>query len=90
MENVESEIREFVIANFLYGDANGLTDDQSFLDTGVVDSTGVLELVGFLEQRFAIKIGDRELLPAHLDSVRNTARFVVHKLGDGQGVPVAG
>lgn len=90
MENIAREIREFVVANFLYGDDNGLTDDQSFLDTGIVDSTGVLELVGFLEQHFAIAISDRELLPIHLDSVGNAARFVSRKREALEEVRLAG
>jgi acyl carrier protein len=83
-------IKEFVVSNFLYGqDAGTLTDDQSFLENGIIDSTGVLELVGFLEQRFGIAVADRELLPENLDSLQNAARFVDRKLA-AQGTPVAG
>lgn len=82
MENIACEIRDFVVANFLFNqDANRLTADQSFLESGIIDSTGVLELVGFLEERFGIAVGDRELLPENLDSVQNAARFVSRKLG---------
>jgi acyl carrier protein len=81
MESIGSEIREFVVANFLFGqDGGSLADDQSFLESGVIDSTGVLELVTYLEQHFGITVGDRELLPENLDSVQNVARFVSRKL----------
>ena len=87
MDTIAQEIRDFVIANFLFGQDGVLVDDQSFLENGIVDSTGVLELVTFLEQRFGIAVADRELLPANLDSVQNAARFVARKLGaNGNGI----
>ena len=63
MSTTAHDIRAFVIANFLFGQ-NGpdLTDDKSFLDNGIIDSTGVLELVAFLEEKFGISVGDRELM----------------------------
>ena len=83
-ERIAQDIREFIISNFLYGqDSAGLADDQSFLESGIIDSTGVLELVGFLEQQFGITIGDRELLPENLDSVQNAAGLVARKLKAG-------
>ena len=88
-KSIAREIREFVITNFLFGqDAAGLTDEASFLEGGIIDSTGVLELVAFLEQQYGISVGDRELLPENLDSVGNAARFVSRKL-EGQGAQVA-
>ena len=63
--------------------------DQSFLENGIIDSTGVLELVAFLEQRFGITVADRELLPENLDSVQNASAFVTRKLA-AQGAQVAG
>lgn len=57
-----------------------LANDESFLDGGIIDSTGVLELVGFLEQRYAIPIGDEELVPENLDSIERVAVFVERKL----------
>ena len=89
-QTIAREINDFVVANFLYGqNAEGLADDQSFLENGVIDSTGVLELVAFLEQHFGISIADRELLPENLDSVANASAFVSRKLAQ-QGAPVAG
>lgn len=88
MQPVAQQVREFVIANFLFGQDNGqLQNEQSFLESGVVDSTGVLELVTFIEERFGISVEDRELLPQNLDSIGNVARFVERKLaGAGNAV----
>jgi acyl carrier protein len=84
-ETIAREIKEFVVTNFLFGQqGTGLADDQSFLESGVIDSTGVLELVAFLEQRYAISVADRELLPENLDSIQNVSRFVARKL-DARG-----
>jgi acyl carrier protein len=80
-DTIDNEVREFVVANFLFGQAQTpLTEDQSFLESGIIDSTGVLELVAFLEQRYGISVADRELLPENLDSIRNVAGFVARKL----------
>jgi acyl carrier protein len=80
-ESIQREVREFVVQNFLFGqDNSGLTEEQSFLENGIIDSTGVLELVAFLEQQYGIAVGDRELLPENLDSIRNVAAFVSRKL----------
>jgi len=76
-----SEIKAFIVGNFLFGQAgNGFTDDQSFLESGIIDSTGLLELVSFVEQRYGISIADKELVPENLDSLGNISRFVARKL----------
>lgn len=77
---IRSKLREFVIDNFLMGDPNAqLNDADSFLDTGIVDSTGMLELVMFLEQSFDLKIPDQDLLPDNFDSIDRLTRFVERK-----------
>ncbi len=80
MENVQHEIRQFVVDNFLFGQGARLMDDASFLDGGIIDSTGVLQLVGFIEQQYEITIDNTELLPDNLDSVERVTRFVQQKL----------
>ena len=55
-------------------------DDQSFLESGIIDSTGLLELVSFVEERYGISIADRELMPENLDSLKNLSQFVARKL----------
>jgi acyl carrier protein len=78
--DVEREVREFVVKNFLYGDDDtGLGKTDSFLDRGIVDSTGVLEIVNFLESRFGLTLRDDELVPENLDSIEKIARFVLRK-----------
>lgn len=75
-----SKIRSFVEERFLFGrDDIKLSDDDSLLDTGVIDSTGVLELVSFLEEAFSVKVDDDELVPENLDSIASAAAFVSKK-----------
>ncbi len=73
-------IREFVVENFLFGEANGLKDDTSFLEEGIIDSTGILELVTFLEDEFSITVEDEELIPENLDSIGNVASYLERKM----------
>ena len=80
MSDVKTKIREFIVENFLFGSANGLKDDTSFLDEGIVDSTGVLELVTFVEDEFSIQVLDEELIPENLDSINNVAAYLEQKI----------
>ena len=74
------ELRAFVVATFLFGDAGSLQDDTSFMGSGIIDSTGILELVTFLEETYDIKIENEEMIPANLDCLNNVARFLERKL----------
>jgi acyl carrier protein len=81
MQNIEQEIREFVTDNFLFGQASiRLSNYDSFLDQGIIDSTGVLELVAFLEEKYQIKIEDNELTPQYLDSIHKLVKFLETKV----------
>lgn len=73
------QIRDFVVTNFLFGTAGTLQDDTSFLESGIVDSTGMLELIMFLEQTYRIKIEPEEMVPENLDSVNKVADFLARK-----------
>ena len=73
-------IREFVIENFLFGEADGLKDDTSFLEEGIIDSTGILELVTYLEDEYSITVEDEELIPENLDSINNVANYLQRKM----------
>jgi acyl carrier protein len=75
-------IRSFIEKNYLLGAANSFADDASLLEHQVLDSTGVLELVAFLEQHFGVKVEDDELVPENLDSIDRIARFVHDKRRD--------
>ena len=82
MSEQKSKIRTFIVENFLFGNDDGLTDDTSFIDEGIIDSTGVLELVTYLEEEFSIKIEDDELIPENLDSINRVSNFLQTKLGN--------
>ena len=77
-----NKIRGFIVDNFLFGDGELLKEDASFLEKGVIDSTGILELVMFLEETYNIKIEDDELVPENLDNLNNVVRFIEHKVGN--------
>jgi acyl carrier protein len=79
---IRTKLKEFISNNFLLGKgASELKDEASFLDTGIVDSTGVLEIVEFLQDTWSISVSDEELLPENLDSVNNLTQFVIKKIG---------
>jgi acyl carrier protein len=81
MEQIRHELRQFVTTNFLLTDEDAaFTDDASFMEQGIVDSTGVLELVSFLERRYAITLDDTELVPDNLDSIAKLTAFLGRKL----------
>ncbi len=78
METI-SKIRAYIIDNFLFGEAGDLKNEDSLLDEGIVDSTGILELVAFLEEQFEIRIEDEEMIPENLDSIDHISEFVKRK-----------
>lgn len=79
-------VRQFIVDTFLYGDDTSLTEETSFLRERIVDSTGLLELVSYLEDQFGIQVTDDELTPENLDSLRNIRVFLERKLA----APLAG
>ena len=79
------QVRNFVVDNYLFGDDHGFGDDVSFLEEGIIDSTGVLELVAFLENTFSVVINDQELIPDNLDSLVSIVNFIKKKR-NGQSV----
>jgi acyl carrier protein len=79
MSDIKHDLRAFVVDTFLFGAAGDLTDETSFLEQGIVDSTGVLELVGHLETTYRIKVKDEELVPDNLDSINSIAEFLARK-----------
>lgn len=80
----KSEIRNFIMENFLYGQDNGLGDDVSFLQKGLMDSTGILELVSFIEEKYGISIDDEELIPDNFDSLNKLSAFITSKTANSQ------
>lgn len=76
----KSEIRAFIVENFMFGEQREFSDTVSFLESGLIDSTGVLELVAFLDEKYGIAVADEEIVPDNLDSVENLAAFIERKL----------
>ncbi len=78
--DILSRVRTFIEENFLFrSDVSDLADADSLLENGVMDSTGILELVAFLETEFAIQMSDAEIVPENLDSIAAIAAFVERK-----------
>ena len=85
---IDPQIREFIGENFLFGeDPNRLAGDDSLVENGVIDSTGVMELVTFLESSFEVKVKDEELVPRNLDSINNLVRFIEGKVEEAKRLP---
>lgn len=80
MSDYATDIRKFIVDNFLFGQAGDLADTTSFLEGGIIDSTGVLELATHLETAYGIKVKDDELIPENLDSINAVSAYVEKKL----------
>ena len=75
----EQRVRQFVIENFYVSDPSSVDDDTLLVTNGIVDSTGMLEVISFLEEQFDIRITDQEMTPENLESVSRIARFITAK-----------
>lgn len=83
--DVSDQVRAFVVETFLFGDAaTPLPEEGSFIEHGVIDSTGILELVAFVEDTFGVLVADAEILPANFDSIAKVADFVARKRATAQ------
>ena len=78
---MKNQLRNFIVENYLFGQKVDFSDDDSLQDKGIIDSTGVLELVSHLEHTYGVAIADSELVPEYLDSINRLARFIEGKLG---------
>ncbi|PIY20269.1 acyl carrier protein [Candidatus Desantisbacteria bacterium CG_4_10_14_3_um_filter_40_18] len=76
---IEQEIRDFLKEHLLLNDTEDLANDDSLLEKGIIDSTGILDLVSFIEEKYGIKIDDEELLPENFDSLLAIADFIENK-----------
>ena len=85
MEKIKRGIRDYVVSSFLFGDGSRLGDETSFLENSILDSTGMLELITFIEQEFGISVDPSELVPDNLDSVQRVADFIARKKGSRPG-----
>ena len=77
--NTKRKIRNFIIENFLFEEDDSLKEDTSFLESGIIDSTGILELVMFIEETYGINVEDDEIIPENLDSISNVVAYVNRK-----------
>jgi len=81
MSDIRNRIRTFIVENFLFGSEDGVKDDTLLLDEGIIDSTGILELVSHLEEEFSIGVEDEELVPENLGSINNVVAYLEGKIG---------
>jgi acyl carrier protein len=79
VNDISAQIKTFIIDNFLFGDGSGLEEGTSFLDSGIIDSTGILELVTYLEETFGVSVADDELVPENLGSIASIVSYLKRK-----------
>jgi acyl carrier protein len=83
--DITERIRGFIVSNFLFDDASAiLPDDSSLLDRGIIDSTGVLELIMFVEEEFGVEVRDEDVVPENFDSVAGLTSYTLARLSDQQ------
>lgn len=83
-QTAEDRIREFIVKHFPIARKNGLKSTEKWLETGMIDSLGILDMVHFLEQEFSVVISDDELQPDNFESLNAVVEFVQRKLGSSQ------
>ena len=83
VDALKTKVRAFMLSNFYVPDASALKDDASLLDQGVIDSTGVLEVIGFLEETFGITVEEDEMVPENLDSIDRIGAYIGRKQPGG-------
>ena len=80
MVETVKKLREYIFDNFLFTeDENALGNDDSFMEKGIIDSTGILEVITFIEEDFGVKVKDEEMIPENLDSINKLAAFIQSK-----------
>jgi acyl carrier protein len=80
--SIREQVRQFILSNYLFtDDQSKLVDEESLMQSGTLDSTGILELIMFIEETFGIKVVDEEMVPANLDSVRSVVSYLERKKG---------
>jgi len=84
LATIAQRVRIFIVANYLFGQNTSLEDTDSFLETGILDSTGVLQLIAFLEETYGITVEEGELTPENLDSINNISAYLSRKMSGTQ------
>lgn len=78
--SAKEKVKNYILENYLFtDDQDALKDGDSFLEQGIIDSTGILEVIFFLEEEFGISVDDEEMVPENLDSVNNLVKFIEAK-----------
>lgn len=81
VSETKQKLRSYILENYLFtDDESALNDEDSLLDLGIIDSTGIMELIVYLEQDFDIKVKDEEMIPENLDSIENLSAYISQKL----------
>lgn len=79
-KTIEARVRAFILENYLFTtETSAVNDDESLTERGIIDSTGIMELIFFIEESFGVVVADEEMLPENLDSVRRIAAFIQRK-----------
>jgi acyl carrier protein len=78
-EDVRQTLRQFIVENFLFGRETLFTDEESLIERGLIDSTGILELIAFLESKYSFKVLEDEMVPDNLDSIARLGDFIRRK-----------
>jgi acyl carrier protein len=84
-DQIKDELRQFIMKNFVFDKRRVLKDEESLLESGVVDSTGILELIAYLEEHFEVKVEDIEFRAENFDTIERITTFVARKLSPGPG-----
>ena len=78
--SVEQKVRDYILDNYLFtDDQSALSNEDSFLDKGIIDSTGIMEVIFFLEEEFGVQVDDEDMVPENLDSVKNIVAYIERK-----------
>jgi acyl carrier protein len=84
-EEIIASVKQFIIDNFMFGNESEMVaNEDSFMENGIIDSTGILELIDFSEETYGISIKDNELIPENLDSLDNISGFILLKKAEGK------
>ncbi|HEY5603055.1 MAG TPA: acyl carrier protein [Gammaproteobacteria bacterium] len=82
--SIEQKVRDYILDNYLFtDDQSALSNEDSFLNKGIIDSTGIMEVIFFLEEQFGIQVQDEEMVPENLDSVKNITSYIQRKQAAG-------
>ena len=83
-DEIRAQVHQFVVTNFLFDEKKKVDENQSLLGSGIIDSTGILELIGFLEEKFAVRFEDQELVSDNFDSIACIESFITRKLASAK------